>query len=144
MCASDAEGEVQRYVGRWPKSGSQRGVSRRRQEEPMASDPHRPSTQQRDQLSELQGEVHALKGTLAVLIAHISLLTRAPLAKREEILRSLTAMLPDALAQIEHDAPPAVAAGFERAIEEVTHMARNAVRIEPIMPAQPHSSGSDR
>jgi hypothetical protein len=72
------------------------------------------------------------------------LLTRAPHAKRDEILRSLTAMLPDALAQIEHDAPPAVAAGFERAIEEVTHMTRNAIRIEPVMPAQPHSSGSDR
>lgn len=104
----------------------------------MASDPDRLSVQQRDQLSELQGEVHALKGILAVLIAHISLLTRAPLAKREEILRSLTAMLPDALAQIEHDAPPAAAAGFERAVEGVTHMARNAVRIEPVMPAAPH------
>jgi hypothetical protein len=110
----------------------------------MALDPKRLAVQQRDQLSELQGEVHALKGVLAILIAHISLLTRAPLVRREEILRGLTAMLPDALAQIEHDAPPAVAAGFERAIEEVTHMARNAVRIEPIMPAQPHSSGSDR
>jgi hypothetical protein len=52
-------------------------------------------------------------------------------------------MLPDALAQIEHDAPPAVAAGFERAIEGVTHMARNAIRIEPVMPATPHSSGSN-
>ena len=38
----------------------------------MALDPHRLSVQ-RDQLSELQGEVHALKGNLAVLIAHISL-----------------------------------------------------------------------
>ena len=56
-----------------------------------------------------------------------------------KILRTLTAMLPDALAQIEHDASPAVAAGFER----VTHMARNAIRIEPIMPV-PHSSGSAR
>ena len=75
-------------------------------EQPVALDPNRLAVQQRDQLSELQGEVHALKGILAVLIAHISLLARAPLAKREEILRSLTAMLPDALAQIEHDAPP--------------------------------------
>ena len=98
----------------------------------MALDPNRLSVQRRDQLNELQGEVHALKGVLAVLIGHISLLARAPLAKREEILRSLTLMLPDALARIEHDAPPAVAAGFERGIEGVTHMARNAVRIEPI------------
>ena len=100
----------------------------------MVSDPSKLSVQESDKLRELQGEVHALKGILAVLIAHTSLLSRAPLAKREEILRSLTSMLPDALAQIEHNAPPAVAAGFERAIEEVTHMARNAVRIEPVKP----------
>lgn len=108
----------------------------------MVSDPSKLSVQERDQLSELQGEVHALKGVLAVLIAHISLLTRTPIAKREEILRSLTSMLPDALAQIEHNADPAVAAGFERAIEGVTHMARNAVRIEPVKPAQPNSAGT--
>ena len=108
----------------------------------MASDPHRRSVQQRDQLSELQGEVHALKGTLAVLIGHISLLARAPLAKRDEILRSLSSMLPNALAQIEHDASPAVAAGFERAIEGVTHMARNAVRIEAVMPAAPPAAAA--
>ena len=108
----------------------------------MVLDPNKLSVQQGDQLSELQGEVHALKGVLAVLIAHISLLSRAPIVKREEILRSLTSMLPDALAQIEHNAPPAVAAGFERAVEGVTHMARNAVRIEPVKPAQPNSSGS--
>src|SRR3978361_1972158 len=110
----------------------------------MALDPKRLAVQQRDQLSEVQGEVHGLKGVLAILIAHISLLTRAPLVRREEILRGLTAILPDALAQIEHDAPPAVAAGFERAIEGVTHMARNAVRIEPVMSAQPHLSGCER
>lgn len=108
----------------------------------MVADPNRLSVQQIDPLSELQGEVHALKGVLAVLIAHIALLSRAPLVRREEILRSLTSMLPDALAQIEHNAPPAVAAGFERAIEGVTHMARNAIRIEPVMPARPNSSGS--
>ena len=107
----------------------------------MVSDRDKVFVQQRDQLSELQGEVHALKGVLAVLIAHVSLLSRAPLTKREEILGSLTSMLPDALAQIEHDAPSAVAAGFERAIEGVTHMARNAVRIEPVMPPQANSSG---
>ena len=108
----------------------------------MASDPDKLSVQQRDQLNELQGEVQALKGVLAVLIAHISLLSRAPFAKREEVLRSLTSMLPDALAQIEHNAPSAVAAGFERAIEGVTHMARKAVRIERVIPPQPDSSGS--
>jgi hypothetical protein len=107
----------------------------------MSLDPNRPSVRPHDQLSELQGEIHALKGVLAILIAHISLLSRAPSAKREEILRNLTAMLPDALAQIEHDAPPAVAAGFERAIEGVTHMARNAVRIEPVKPSRPDLSG---
>ena len=100
--------------------------------------------QQCDQLNELRGELHALKGILAILIAHISLLTRAPLAKREEILGTLHAMLPAALAQIEHDAPPASAAGFERAIETVTHMALNAVRIEPATPRQQDLHGLDR
>jgi hypothetical protein len=103
----------------------------------MASDPTKPPVQQRDRISELQGEVHALKTVLAVLISHLSLLTRAPLAKREEILRNLSAMLPAALAQIESDANPASAAGFERAIETVTHLARNAVHIEPVRPSSP-------
>jgi hypothetical protein len=103
----------------------------------MASDPPRPPVQLRDRISELQGEVHALKTVLAVLISHLALLTRAPLAKREEILRSLSAMLPAALAQIESDVNPASAAGFERAIETVTHLARNAVRIEPVQPNSP-------
>jgi hypothetical protein len=107
----------------------------------MALDPNKLSVQQHDQLRELQGEVHALKGILAVLIAHISLLTRAPIAKRDEILRNLTSMLPHALAQIEHHAHPAVAAGFERAVEGVTHMTRNAVRIEPVTPTQPNTLG---
>jgi len=103
----------------------------------MASEPPTPSVHYRDELSELQGEVHALKGILAILISHIALLTRAPLAKREEILSNLGSMLPAALAEIEHGAPPAAAAGFEQAIEAVTHMARNAVRIEPVVPPQP-------
>jgi len=140
----EALSEVWRPAWRqWLFKGSAWTLKQTWGKEPMVSNPNKPSVQQCDQLSQLQGEVHALKGVLAVLIAHISLLTRAPLAKREEILRNLTSMLPDALAQIEHDAPPAVAAGFERAIEGVTHMARNAVRIEPVMPAQPNS-GSDR
>jgi hypothetical protein len=110
----------------------------------MTSDPIGLPVQQRDQLDELRGEIHALKGILAILIAHISLLTRAPLAKREEILSTLHAMLPAALAQIEHDAPPAAAAGFERAIETVTHMALNAVRIEPTAPMQQDPPGACR
>jgi hypothetical protein len=110
----------------------------------MTSDPVGLPVQQRDQLNELRGEVHALKGILAILIAHISLLTRAPLAKREEILSTLHAMLPAALAQIEHDAPPAAAAGFERTIETVTHMALNAVRIEPTALMQQDPPGASR
>jgi hypothetical protein len=35
----------------------------------------------------------------------------------DEILRNLTSMLPHALAQIEHDAHPEVAAGFERPLK---------------------------
>jgi hypothetical protein len=88
-----------------------------------------------DELAALQGEVHALRAVVAVLIAHLALLGRDPHARREEILRSLESMLPHALAQIEHDAPPAAAAGFERAVETVTHLARTAVRFEPVTPA---------
>jgi hypothetical protein len=109
------------------------------QNEPMASDPTKPHVQQHDRISELQGEVHALKAVIAVLIAHLALLTRAPLAKREEILRNLGSMLPAALAQIESDANPASAAGFERTIETVTHLARNAVRIEPVQLNSPEA-----
>ena len=88
-----------------------------------------------DELAALQGEVHALRAVVAVLIAHLALLGRDPHAKREEILRSLEAMLPHALAQIEHDAPPTAAAGFERSVETLTHLARSAVRFEPVTPA---------
>jgi hypothetical protein len=89
------------------------------------------------ELAALQGEVCALRGIIAVLIAHLALLARDPHARREEILRSLESMLPHALAQIEHDAPPAAAAGFERAVETVTHLARTAVRFEPARPTGP-------
>ena len=88
-----------------------------------------------DELAALQGEVHALRAVVAVLIAHLALLGRDPHARREEILRSLESMLPHALARIEHDAPPAAAAGFERSVETVTHLARTAVRFEPVTPA---------
>lgn len=94
-------------------------------------------TQQNDRIEALQGEIKALKGVLAVLIAHIALLTRSPHAKREEILRNIEGMLPSALAQIEHDASPASAAGFEHLIETLTHLARNAVRFEPTTSGQP-------
>ena len=88
-----------------------------------------------DELAALRGEVHALRAVIAGLIAHLALLGRDPHARREEILRSLEAMLPHALAQMEHDAPPAAAAGFERAVETVAHLARTAVRFEPVAPA---------
>ena len=88
-----------------------------------------------DELAALQGEVHALRAVVAVLIAHLALLGRDPHARREEILRSLESMLPGALARIEHDAPAAASAGFERAVETVTHLARTAVRFEPVPPA---------
>ena len=88
-----------------------------------------------DELAALRGEVHALRAVVAVLIAHLALLGRDPHARREEILRSLESMLPHALAQIEHDAPPAAAAGFERSVETVTHLARTAVRFGPAAPA---------
>ncbi len=51
------------------------------------------------------------------------------------VLRGMVAVLPAALAQIEQDAPPAASAGFERAVETVTHLARTAVRFEPKEPA---------
>ncbi len=89
-----------------------------------------------DELAALQGEVHALRTVVAALIAHLALLGRDPHARREEILRSLESMLPHALAQMEHDAPPAAAAGFERSVETVTHLARTAVRFEPATPAE--------
>jgi hypothetical protein len=86
------------------------------------------------ELAALQGEVCALRGMVAVLVAHLALLGRDPHARREEILRSLESMLPGALAQIEQNAPPAASAGFERAVETVTHLARTAVRFEPMTP----------
>jgi hypothetical protein len=88
------------------------------------------------ELDALQGEICALRGVTAVLIAHLALLARDPHARREEILRSLESMLPHALAQIEHDASAAASAGFERAVETVTHLARTAVRFEPVRPAE--------
>ena len=88
-----------------------------------------------DELAALRGEVCALRGMIAVLIAHLALLGRDPHAKREEILRSLESMLPGALAQIEQGAPPAASAGFERAVETVARLARTAVRFEPVQPA---------
>ncbi len=90
-----------------------------------------------DELAALQGEVCALRGIIAVLVAHLALLGRDPHARREEILRSLESMLPHALAQIEHNAAPAASAGFERAVETVTHLARTAVRFEPVAPSGP-------
>ena len=87
------------------------------------------------ELAALQGEVCALRGMIAVLIAHLALLGRDPHARREEILRSLESMLPSALATIERDAPPAASAGFERAVETVARLARTAVRFEPAKPA---------
>ena len=84
----------------------------------------------------MQGEVHALKGMLAILIAHVALLSRAPIARRDEILRSMNSMLPSALAEIEQDASEDEAVGFEQAVEAVTNLARNAVRIEPVVPPQ--------
>jgi hypothetical protein len=89
---------------------------------------------QASELAALQGEVCALRGIIAVLIAHLALLGRDPHGRREEILRSLESMLPHALAQIEHDAAPAAAAGFERAVETVTQLARTAVRFESVPP----------
>jgi hypothetical protein len=98
--------------------------------------PDRPEAAGRHEgeLAALQGEVCALRGIIAVLIAHLALLGRDPHGRREEILRSLESMLPHALAQIEHDAAPAAAAGFERAVETVTQLARTAVRFEPVPP----------
>src|SRR5215217_7217558 len=87
-----------------------------------------------NELAALQGELCALRGVIAVLISHLALLARDPHARREEILRSLESMLPHALAQIEQDAPPAASAGFERAVETVAHLARTAVRFEPVRP----------
>jgi hypothetical protein len=92
-------------------------------------------------LAELQGEVHALKGMLAILIAHVALLNRAPLTKRDEILNSINSMVPGALASIEKNASTDVSAGFERAIETVTHVTRNVVRIEPVVSSQQGDPG---
>ena len=110
----------------------------------MVLDPTKLSLEMHEQISQLQGEVHGLKSMLAILIAHVALLNHAPAAKREEILQSLYSMLPGALAKIEHDAPPQIAAGFERAVEDVAHIARSAVRFEPVMPSQPEPPGAAR
>jgi len=108
----------------------------------MSSHPNRLSLRPQDQVLQLQGEVHALQGMLAILIAHVALLSRAPLARRDEILSSMNSMLPAALAKIEQDATEHEAAGFERAVEAVTNLARNAIRIEPTVP--PHQRDARR
>jgi hypothetical protein len=51
-------------------------------------------------------------------------------------MNKMGSMLPSALAKIEHDASPASAAGFERSIETLTHMARNAVRFDRVTSGQ--------
>ena len=96
----------------------------------------------RAEIENLQGQVHALHGVIAVLIANFAILARDPVAKREEILRSLEGMLPQALAQIERHATPATSAGFERSLERVTHLARTAVRFGAAVP--PRTSHSTR
>ena len=94
-------------------------------------------SRQRDTIAALQGEVFALKSAFAVLAAHIALLTRAPQAKREEIVCNLGSMLPGALAKMEHDdAPAAATAGFEHSIETLMHLTRTAVRFEPMTSAK--------
>ena len=99
------------------------------------------SSRPQDRVLQLQGEVHALQGMLAALIAHVALLSRAPVTRRDKILHSMTSMLPGALAKIELDGSPEQAVGFERAVEAVTNLARNAIRIEPIV-SQQQSNGS--
>jgi len=96
----------------------------------MNRDPQKALASQEAMLDELRGEVCALRGMVAVLVAHLALSGRDPKAKREEILRNLESMLPGALAVIEHNATPAAAAGFERAVETVAHLARTAIRFE--------------
>src|SRR5690349_8656175 len=108
----------------------------------MDRDPQKAAAGQQAGLDELRGEICALRGMIAVLIAHLALSGRDPNARREEILRSLESMLPSALAVIEHDATPAAAAGFERAVETVTHLARRAIRFET--PARPGPTGPER
>ena len=78
---------------------------------------------------------------LAVLISHVALLNRAPIAKRDEILSSINSMLPGALAQIERDASADEATGFEQAVEAVTNLTRDAVRIEAAPPRQGAANG---
>jgi len=102
----------------------------------MPSHPNKLSVQLPDEFLKLHGEVHALKAVLAIVIAHVSLLSRAPLNKRDEILGSINSMMPGALAKIEQDGSPSEAAGFERAIEVVTSLASSAVRIEPVTSAE--------
>lgn len=108
----------------------------------MDRDPQKAATGQQAGLEELRGEICALRGIIAVLIAHLALSGRDPRAKREEILRNLESMLPGALAVIEHDATPAAAAGFERAVETVAHLARSAIRFEA--PPRPGPAGPER
>ena len=106
----------------------------------MSSHPNRLSLRPQDRILQLQGEVHALQGMLAVLIAHVALLSRAPVARRDEILNSMNSMLPGALAKIECDGSSEQAVGFERAVEAVKNLTRNAIRIEPVV--QPPQGGA--
>lgn len=93
-------------------------------------------SQQHDRIDELRGEIHALKGALAVLIAHVALLTRAPHAKREESYATLNQCYPARWQKSSMMPHQRSAAGFERSIETLTHMARNAVRFDPVTPGQ--------
>jgi hypothetical protein len=100
----------------------------------MGPEPPDAATRQQAEIDSLRGQIHALHGIIAVLIANFAILARDPVAKREEILRSLQSMLPQALAQIERSATPATSAGFERTVEMVAHLARTAVRFKAAPP----------
>lgn len=100
----------------------------------MDPEPPDAATLLRAEVENLQGQVHALHGIIAVLIANFAILARDPVGKREDILRSIEGMLPKALAQIERHATPATSAGFERSVERVSHLARTAVRFGAAAP----------
>jgi hypothetical protein len=112
----------------------------------MDPEPPNAASRQQVEIDGLRGQIYALHGVIGVLIANFAILARNPIAKREEILRSIESMLPAALAQMEQTATPATSAGFEQGIERVTRLARTAIRFHPATPpaGAPPSPGKPR
>jgi hypothetical protein len=77
-----------------------------------------------DEIARLTGEVRALQAGLAMAFGYVAAMLPDPTVQRENMARSLEAMLPDALAQAAADRSPAFASGIEHGIKEIARLTR--------------------